>query len=52
MRNATRQIPVGVGIFGVAIGVAFVDPRWSLLVFLLVPVLHILPGPIHMHWTR
>lgn len=52
MRNATRQILVGVAIFGVAIGVAFVDPRWSLLVFLLVPVLHILPGPIHMHWTR
>ena len=52
MRNATRQILIGVVIFAVAIAVAFVDPRWSLLVFLLVPVLHILPGPIHMHWTR
>jgi len=52
MRNATRQILVGVAIFAAAIGVAFVDPRWSLLVFLLVPVLHILPGPIHLHWTR
>lgn len=52
MRNATRQILVGVAIFSAAIAVAFVEPRGSLLLFLLVPVLHILPGPIHMHWTR
>jgi uncharacterized membrane protein len=52
MRNATRQILVGVAIFTAAIAVAFLDPRWSLLVFLLVPVLHIMPGPVHMHWTR
>jgi hypothetical protein len=31
---------------------AFVQPSWSLFVFLLVPVLHILPGPVYLHWTR
>jgi len=52
MRKATRQILFGVALFAAAIGVAFVSPTASLAVILLVPVLHILPGPIHMHWTR
>ena len=52
MGKATRQILFGVALFSAAIGVAFVSPSASLAVILLVPVLHILPGPIHMHWTR
>ena len=52
MRKATRQILFGVALYAAAIGVAFVSPRASLAVILLVPVLHIMPGPIHMHWTR
>jgi uncharacterized membrane protein len=52
LRKATRRLLIGVGFFAVAIAVAFVDPRWSLVVFLIVPVLHILPGPVHVDWTR
>ena len=52
MRKATRRLLIGAGLFAVAIALAFVDPRWSLAVFLIVPVLHILPGPIHVDWTR
>ena len=52
IRSATRQILVGVSVFSAAIGVAFLSPRASLAVILLVPVLHILPGPVHMHWSR
>ena len=52
MRKATRRLLIGVALFGIAIALAFVDPRWSLTVFMIVPVLHILPGPIHVDWTR
>lgn len=52
LRKATRRLLIGVGFFAVAIAVAFVDPRWSLVVFLIVPVLHVLPGPVHVDWTR
>lgn len=52
MRKVSRRILVGVAMFAAAIAVSFVSPRWSLAVFLLVPLLHVLPGPIHMHWTR
>jgi uncharacterized membrane protein len=52
MRHATRQILIGVALFAAAIAVAFVSPRASLAVILAVPVLHLLPGPIHIHWTR
>ncbi|CAN5796248.1 TMEM175 family protein [soil metagenome] len=50
--RATRRLLLGAVIFVAAIAVAFVNPRWSLVVFLTVPVLHILPGPIHLGWTR
>jgi uncharacterized membrane protein len=52
MRKATRRLLIGIGLFGIAIALAFVDPRWSLAAFMIVPVLHILPGPIHVDWTR
>ncbi|HJU86697.1 MAG TPA: hypothetical protein VJ788_04940, partial [Gemmatimonadota bacterium] len=52
MRKATRRLLIGAGLFAVAIALAFVDPRWSLGAFMIVPVLHILPGPIHVDWTR
>jgi uncharacterized membrane protein len=52
LRRATRRLLIGVVLFAAAIAVAFVKPRWSLVVFLAVPVLHILPGPIHLDWTR
>ena len=52
MRKATRRLLIGAALFGIAIALAFVDPRWSLAVFLIVPVLHILPGPVHVDWTR
>lgn len=51
-QNATRQMVFGGALFALAIPVAFVHPRAGLAVILLVPVLHILPGPIHIHWTR
>lgn len=50
--GATRQILVGPAIYLAAIGVSFFDARLALLVVLLAPLLHILPGPIHLHWTR
>lgn len=50
--GATRQILVGPAIYLAAIAVSFFDARLALLVILLAPVLHILPGPIHLHWTR
>jgi uncharacterized membrane protein len=49
---ATRQILVGPALYLAAIAVSFVDPRLSLLVILAVPILHVLPGPFHLHWTR
>lgn len=52
MRKATWRLLIGAGLFALAIALAFVHPRWSLAVFLLVPVLHILPGPIHVDWTH
>ncbi len=52
MRKATKRLLIGAGLFAVAIALAFVHPRWSLAVLLIVPVLHILPGPIHVDWTR
>ncbi len=52
MRKATRRLLIGAGLFAIAIGLAFVDPRWSLATFIAVPVLHILPGPVHVDWTR
>lgn len=50
--RATRQILVGPVMYLAAIGVSFLDARLSLLVILAVPLLHIVPGPIHIHWTR
>ena len=52
MRKATRRLLIGAGLFVIAIALAFVDPRWSLATFIAVPVLHILPGPVHVDWTR
>jgi uncharacterized membrane protein len=52
MRKATRRLLIGAGLFAVAIALAFVHPRWSLAVFMIVPVLHILPGPIHVDWAH
>jgi hypothetical protein len=49
---ATRQILVGPALYLAAIAASFLDPRLSLLVILAVPVLHVLPGPFHLHWTR
>ena len=51
MRKATRRLLIGIGLFAIAIALAFVDPRWSLAAFMIVPVLHILPGPIHVDWS-
>lgn len=52
MREATRQILIGLAIYAAGIALSFFDPRWSLGLFMLVPILHLLPGPIHLHWTR
>jgi uncharacterized membrane protein len=52
MRKATKRLLIGAGFFAFAIALAFVEPRWSLAVLMIVPVLHILPGPIHVDWTR
>lgn len=49
---ATRRILVGPALYLAAIAVSFVDPRLSLLVILSVPILHVLPGPFHLQWTR
>ena len=51
-RKVSRQILIGATVFAAGMAMAFVQPSWSLFVFLLVPVLHILPGPVHLHWTR
>lgn len=50
--KASRQILVGPVIYLIALAVSFFDARLALLVILLAPVLHILPGPVHLHWTR
>lgn len=52
MRQATKKLLIGAGLYAIAIALSFVDPRWSLGAFIVVPVLHILPGPIHVDWTR
>ena len=49
---ATRQILVGPVLYLAAITVSLLDPRLSLLAILAVPVLHVLPGPFHLYWTR
>lgn len=49
---ATRRILVGPVLYLSAIAVSFVDPRLSLLMILAVPILHVLPGPFHLHWTH
>ena len=51
-KKVTRLILIGAMVFAAGMGMAFIRPSWSLFVFLLVPVLHILPGPVHLHWTR
>jgi uncharacterized membrane protein len=51
-RKATRQIMIGSAVFAAGMAMAFVKPSLSLFVFLLVPVMHILPGPVYLHWTR
>lgn len=50
--RGTRQILLGPALYVAAIAVSFLDSRLSLLVILGVPVLHVLPGPIHLHWTH
>lgn len=52
VRAAGRRILIGPSIYVAAIGVSFFSARLALLVILLAPILHILPGPIHLHWTR
>jgi uncharacterized membrane protein len=52
MRRATRRILIGIALFAAAIALAFVDPRWSLATFMAVPLLHILPGPVHVDWSH
>lgn len=49
---ATRRILVGPVLYLAAIAVSFVDSRLSLLAILSVPILHVLPGPFHLQWTR
>ena len=49
---ATRRILVGPALYLAAIAVSLVDSRLSLLVILSVPILHVLPGPFHLQWTR
>lgn len=49
---ATRRILVGPALYLAAIAISFVDSRLSLLVILSVPILHVLPGPFHLQWTR
>jgi uncharacterized membrane protein len=51
-RKATRQIMIGSAVFVAGMAMAFVKPSLSLFVFLLVPAMHILPGPVYLHWTR
>jgi hypothetical protein len=43
---------IGSAVFAAGMAMAFVKPSLSLFVFLLVPVMHILPGPVYLHWTR
>lgn len=50
--EATRHILIGPAIYAVGIVLSFFEPRLSLALFMLVPILHLLPGPIHLHWTR
>lgn len=50
--GATRWILVGPALYAVGIGLSFLDTRLSLALFMLIPILHLLPGPIHIHWTR
>ncbi len=52
IRTGTIQILVGPAIYMAALAISFIDTRLALLVVLLAPVLHILPGPIHVHWSR
>lgn len=50
--SVTRKMLIGPVLYLAAIAVSFLDSRLSLIVILAVPVLHVLPGPIHLHWTR
>ncbi|MFN2383420.1 MAG: TMEM175 family protein [Gemmatimonadota bacterium] len=52
VRHGTRRLLVGPALYALAIGLTYVDPRVSLGILLTVPLLHLLPGPIHLHWTR
>ena len=52
MRKATRRLLLGAVLFSIAIALAFVNPRWSLAAYMMIPVLHVLPGPVHVDWNR
>lgn len=52
MRKATRRLLLGAALFSIAIALAFVNPRWSLAAYMMIPVLHVLPGPVHVDWNR
>jgi uncharacterized membrane protein len=54
VQRATRRNLMGPSIYLVAIGLSFLPflgPWISLLCFILVPVLYIMPGRIDIHWT-
>ncbi len=50
--TATRRILMGPVVFLIAIGISFVNVAASLTIFLLAPLLFILPGKIDRYWQR
>ena len=51
VRLAARRILIGPAMFMLAIGAAFFSTTVSLLIYLLAPLVYVLPGRIDRHWS-
>ncbi len=52
IRFAGRRILIGPALFGLAVAVSFFSVTPSLLIFIGVPLVYLLPGKIDRHWTE
>jgi uncharacterized membrane protein len=52
IRFAGRRVLIGPALFGLAVAVSFFSVTPSLLIFICVPLVYLLPGKIDRHWTE
>jgi uncharacterized membrane protein len=52
VRSGLRRILLGPALYGVSMGLCFVSVWISLAIYVIVPLIYILPGRIDRHWRR